>query len=266
MSAPRNQELDLEQAYHDARWDAWIENDPLAFVRRFADPRDQEIAGIVAASLAYGRIGSIMPSVERVLAAMDWQPYRFVTECDPVCEAERFAECTHRFHTPRSVVVTLAVVRRALERHGSLRELFLKGYSVRHEDTRPALSAFVDDLRAIADELDAAWRDGPAVYGLRHFLASPASGSACKRLNLYLRWMVRTGKPDVGAWPDVAPAKLIVPVDVHVARIARSQNWTSRAAPDMKMALDITSVLRRIDPADPIRFDFVVSHLGMDGL
>jgi uncharacterized protein (TIGR02757 family) len=256
----------LEQAYSDAPWDLWIAKDPVYFVRWFADPRDQEIAGLIAAGLAYGRIGSIMPSVERVLAAMDWQPWRFVTECDPECEPERFADCTHRFHTPRSVVVTLAVVRRALERHGSLQSLFLKGYSEHHEDTRPALTAFVDSLRGFANDLDDAWLDGAGVYGLRHFLASPADGSACKRLNLYLRWMVRSGPPDVRAWPEVSPAKLLIPVDVHVARISKCLGWTTRSAADMRMSVEITNVLRRFDPTDPIRFDFVLSHLGMDGL
>lgn len=256
---------DLEQAYADAPWDLWIAKDPVSFVRRFADPRDQEIVGLIAAGLAYGRIGSIMPSVERVLVAMDWQPYRFVSECDPECEAERFAYCTHRFHTPRSLVVTLAVVRRALERHGSLGALFLRGYSGQDEDTRPALTAFVDALRGLADNLDDTWQDGTGAYGLRHFLASPADGSACKRLNLYLRWMVRSGPPDVQAWPDVSPAKLLIPVDVHVSRLAKRFGWTGRSAADMRMSVEITKVLRRMDPVDPIRYDFVISHIGMEG-
>jgi uncharacterized protein (TIGR02757 family) len=252
---------DIEQAYSDAPWDLWIEKDPVSFVRRFDDPRDQEIAGLIAASLAYGRIGSILPSVERVLAAMDWQPWRFVTGCDPECEAQRFDDCTHRFHTPRSVVVTLAVVRRALEHHGSLHALFLSGYSEADSDVRPGLTAFVNELRGFAHDLD-----GAGSYGLRHFLASPADGSACKRLNLYLRWMVRNESPDVGAWPGISPAKLLIPVDVHVARIAKCLGWTTRLSADMRMSLEITDVLRRLDPADPIRFDFVLSHLGMDGL
>lgn len=263
MSVPRKPTLDLEHAYRDARWDAWIENDPVAYVRRFSDPRDQEIAGIIAASLAYGRIGSIMPSVERVLAAMDWQPYRFVTECDPECEAERFAECAHRFHTPAAIVSTLGAVHRAIKLHGSLGALFLRGYSDSDADILPALTQFVEELRRLtpAGGLDA---QGDRVSGWRHFLASPSDGSACKRLCLFLRWMVREGQPDVCAWPDVSRAKLIVPVDVHVARIARSQRWTKRSTPDMKMALDITRHLKRLDAADPIRFDFVISHLGMD--
>lgn len=252
----------LEEAYRDARWDDWIENDPVAFVRRFDDPRDQEIAGIIAASLAYGRIGSIMPAVKRVLDAMNWRPYRFVTECDPECEARRFDACSHRFHTPAAIVSTLAAVHHAIRRHGTLGALFLRGYSDSDEDVRPALTHFVDAMRTLTPEGNGC---ADATYGWRHFLASPSDGSACKRMCLYVRWMVRTGNPDVGAWPDVNRAKLIVPVDVHVARISRSRKWTSRTAPDMKMALDVTAVLRQIDAADPIRFDFVISHLGMDG-
>jgi uncharacterized protein (TIGR02757 family) len=256
--------LDLESAFRDAPWERWIAGDPVAFVRRFTDPRDQEIAGLVAAALAYGRIGSIMPSVNRVLAAMDWEPYRFVTECDPECEAERFADCTHRFHTPRALIATLVAVGRAIRRHGSLCELFLAGYRESDADIRPALTRFVNELRMLTADGAGAWLDEKDLYGWRHFLASPEDGSACKRLNLYLRWMVRSGTPDVGAWPGVSPAKLLIPVDVHVARIARALHWTSRASADMAMSLEITAVLRKLDPVDPVRFDFVISHLGMD--
>lgn len=256
----------LEHAYQSAPWDDWIPRDPIWHVRRFQDPRDQEIAGLIAASLAYGRVGSIMPSVDRVVSAMDNRPYHFVTQYDVRKEAERFSRCTHRFHTPDAIVATLTAVQGAVDRHGSLRELFLAGYRPKERTTCPALCRFVDVLRRFTERVQGEWMDCKPLYGWRHFLATPEDGSACKRLNLYLRWMVRTGVPDVGAWPEVQPARLLVPVDVHVAAIARRLGWTRRASADLRMAEEITAVLRRVDPADPTRFDFVLSHMGMDGL
>lgn len=251
----------LEAAHHNAPWEDWVAKDPLWHVRRFADARDQEIAGIVAASLAYGRVGSILPSVGRVLTAMDDSPRRFVEEFHPERDAERFAGFAHRFHTPDAVTAMLFAMQGALERYGSLGALFLAGYDEDAADTSDALTHFVEGLRALTPG-DPADR---ALYGWRHFLASPADGSACKRLHLYLRWMVRSGTPDVGAWPEVSPAKLLVPVDVHVANAARRLGWTRRASADRRMAEEITAVLRRADPEDPTRFDFVLSHTGMEG-
>lgn len=256
----------LESAYATAPWDDWIRRDPVWHVRRFTDPRDQEIAGMIAAALAYGRVGSIMPSVERVLAAMDHRPFDFVTQFDPQRDTERFGACTHRFHTPCAVVAMLRAMQMGIERHGSLHEMYLAGYRPGARTTTEALVRYVDGLRGFTEEEYGPWGHRKDLYGWRHFLASPDDGSACKRLNLYLRWMVRTGIPDVGAWPEVSPAQLLVPVDVHVAAIARRLGWTRRASADLKMAEEITAVLRRADPEDPTRFDFVLSHLGMERL
>jgi uncharacterized protein (TIGR02757 family) len=251
----------LEAAHASAPWAEWVARDPLSFVRRYQDPMDQEIAGIVAASLAYGRVGSILPSVGRVLDAMENAPRRFVEEFEPERDAARFAACIHRFHTPDAIVAMLSALQAAVERHGSLGAMFLAGYDDRAVDTSDALTRFVERLRGYTSEI----ADEKALYGWRHFLASPADGSACKRLHLYLRWMVRSGTPDVGAWPQISPAHLLVPVDVHVARVARRMGWSRRAAADRRMSEEITAALRLADPKDPTRFDFVLSHSGMEG-
>jgi uncharacterized protein (TIGR02757 family) len=251
----------LEAAYAGAPWDEWVAKDPLWHVRRFPDALDQEIAGVVAASLAYGRVGGILPSVARVLDAMDGSPRRFLEDFHPERDAERFHGFAHRFHTPDAIVAMLFAMQRAVEQYGSLGAMFLAGYDEAAVDTSDALTRFVERLRAYTP----GDTGGKALYGWRHFLASPGDGSACKRLHLYLRWMVRSGAPDVGAWAGVLPAHLLIPVDVHVARIARGLGWTRRASADRRMAEEITAVLRRADPEDPIRFDFVLSHTGMEG-
>lgn len=250
----------MEAAYEGAPWDEWVASDPLGQVRRFDDPLDQEAAGFVAASLAYGRVSSICAAVERVLSVMEYRPHAFLASRG-WCDVERLAGCSHRFHTPAAIAATLRAAGTAIERHGSLYDTFLLGWSPRQRDTSEALSAFVSRLREYAGPLDE-----PALYAARHFLASPSDGSACKRLNLFLRWMVRKGRPDCGVWGDVDPARLLIPVDVHVARIARRMRWTTRVTPALAMSRDVTEAMRRLDPSDPTRFDFVISHLGMDGL
>jgi uncharacterized protein (TIGR02757 family) len=105
----------------------------------------------------------------------------------------------------------------------------------------------------------------PATYGARFSLPDPLEGAACKRWRMFLRWMVRLGWPDLGLWTRYPADQLIIPLDTHVARISRFIGLTHRATPDGKMALEITESLRRLDPADPLRYDFALSHLGILG-
>ncbi|HEY3266391.1 MAG TPA: TIGR02757 family protein [Armatimonadota bacterium] len=262
--APPDAARALEAAYGAARWAAWAEADPLGLVRLYDDPRDQEIAGFIAAGLAYGRVASILASVSSILSLMPQGPRAFLETFRADRDAAVFERCIHRFHTAESVVAMLETLRIALERHSSLEAMFLSGHSPGAPDIGPALCNFVDGLRSITVEAYGPdWANG--LYGWRHALASPADGSACKRLNLFLRWMVRTGPPDLGAWRGIHPRRLVIPVDVHVARIARRLGLTARASPDWRMAMEITAALRSIDPEDPIRFDFVISHIGMEG-
>jgi uncharacterized protein (TIGR02757 family) len=148
---------------------------------------------------------------------------------------------------------------RALGRYGSLQELFVKGMDESDANIRRALARFVGRLRAV----DLA----PLKHGkfYRHLLPSPVDGSACKRLNLFLRWMVRRKLPDLGVWTLVEPSKLIFPLDTHVARICRNLGITQRHTPNWQMAEEITQEFRKLDPGDPVRYDYAVSRLGILG-
>lgn len=240
-------------------------NDPLGLVRRFQDPKDQELAGLIASTLAYGRVSRILKSVDAVLSAVDYQPYRFIVEFTPA-KRDRFDGITHRFHTGRDISALVWGMRHILEKYGSIQTLFSKGYHEEEESIKGALVRFVEGFLST---------DYTPIYGkatlperasLRSLLPSPLNGSSCKRLNLYLRWMIRPDEGlDLGIWKGFSPSKLVIPLDTHIARISRYIGLTRMRTPNWKMAEDITRSLKRLDPGDPLKYDFALCHLGISG-
>jgi len=188
---------------------------------------------------------------------MDNAPHALVSRFDPATDARRFEGWYHRLHRGEDVAALCWATRRALEAYGSLGALFRTGFDADHGDIAPALGAFVGFLRAANP---APVRPG-RFYG--HLLSSPEDGSACKRMNLYLRWMVRRSSPDLALWQDIPPSHLVIPLDTHVARISRAIGLARRTTPNWYMAREITDALRLIDPCDPVKFDHALSRLGI---
>jgi uncharacterized protein (TIGR02757 family) len=150
-----------------------------------------------------------------------------------------------------------------LIRHGSLGAYFAAGFAASGGDLRAALERFVDGF--LAPEVRAVFPGRRVSYGYRHWFTRPSKGGACKRLLLYLRWMVRDQAPDFGLWSEVPASALLMPVDTHVQNMARSIGLTRRRTRDWKMAEEITARLRRLDPADPVKYDFPLCHKRMSG-
>lgn len=263
-SALRDALEDLRRRY-DRRF---IDSDPVGIVRRFDDPEDREIVGLIAAGLAYGRVALIRGSLESLLARLGPRPARFVASFDPAHDAIRFDGFVHRFTRGRDVALLLHLVRQAKERAGSLESFFIEGDVDPGTPTLgPALDAFGSRMFALDARPFA--RDGivPHRDGARWLLPLPAAGSACKRSCLFLRWMVRPDDGvDCGVWTRVSPSRLVLPLDTHLLRVVRALGWTARKSAGWRMALEATARLRSLDPADPIRFDFALSRLGILGL
>ena len=216
---------------------ASLELDPVRFPRRYKDPRDAEVAALLAASLAFGNVKAIGASVELLLKALGKSP---AASARAIASGRKRLPATlyHRWLKAPQLEELVAGIGRAMARTGSLEALFLEKFERAHEDVGPALEHFAAEIGARA-------------------LPSPAMGSACKRPCLFLRWMVRPDDGvDLGLWRKVSPAQLIVPVDVHVARVAQRYRLTRRKTVDWKMALEVTAALRQLDPRDPLRFDF----------
>jgi uncharacterized protein (TIGR02757 family) len=236
--------------------------DPVHIVRRYREPRDREIVGFCAAALAFGRVASVIQSIEALLAVMGPHPAAFVGAFQPVRDSGRVEPLVHRWIRGRDLVALLLILQRMLEESGSVEAFFAAGDDPSTTDVSGAIETFC--RRALETDVSQAYgRRMPPRAGVCYFFPRPSAGSACKRLNLFLRWMVRRDTIDLGVWTKVSPARLIVPLDTHVIRLGRCLKLTRYATPGWKMAADITASLRRIDPRDPVRYDFSLCHVGM---
>ena len=243
---------------------ARIAADPVELPRRYADPDDAEVAALFAASLAYGRADVFKPVVERVLAAMGPSPAAFVREFARAPDPSFFAGAIYRFNRPPDLAALAAAIGAVRARHGSLGARFAALLRDGHGNLRGALARFAAELRGAPRVESLLAGRGPR--GLAHLLPDAAGPGASKRWNLYLRWMVRgPDGVDLGLWKEVPPAALVVPLDTHVHRVARALGLTARTDASWRTAEEITASLRRIDPADPVRYDFALCHLGMSG-
>lgn len=236
-------------------------SDPVHRVRPFADAADREVAGFCAAALAFGRVASVLGSIDTLFAIMGPHPSAFVRRFEPDAAHPELRAMVHRWTRGVDIAALLWILRQMLDRSGSLEQFFLDGYGEGDPDLGPALDSF--SRRALALDLRRAYGRLPNRPGVCYFFPRPSGGSACKRLNLFLRWMVRRDEVDLGVWTRVPRAKLIVPLDTHVIRLGRCLRLTRYVSPGWTMAADITASLRRLDPDDPVRFDFSLCHVGM---
>ena len=242
---------------------SYLPTSALKFPRRYHRSEDIEVVAFIASCFAYGRVQGFTPPIDALLRVLGPQPHHFILHFNPQRDGDRLRGFLYRFNTTRDAICLLWFLRQVLERHGSLHALMLSGYSDRHEDTRAALATLVDQLL----ELDPrpVYRRGHLSQGMCYLFPNPRRGGACKRLHLFLRWMVRRDHIDFGLWPEVKSSKLIIPLDTHVAQVSRQLGLTRLKSPSLAMALDITENLKRFDPADPVRYDFALCRLGMLG-
>ena len=243
--------IELEKLYARYNRREFIHPDPLEFVYRYEEVGDREIAGIIAALLAYGRVKQILRSVAVVLERMGPSPRRFLQESSKSSLMKTFKDFKHRFTTGEELVILLVGLQRVLGNYGSLEACFLRGMQSGSSGALQALGAFVSELGV-----------DPCPSGSM-FVPSPERGSACKRLNLFLRWMVRSDDVDPGVWKGLPSSSLIVPLDTHMHRIALQMKLTRRRQADMRTALEITEAFRAIMPDDPVRYDFSLTRLGI---
>ncbi len=244
----------LEKLYGKYNHRVFVPPDPLHFVYRYTERRDMEVVAFLASALAYGRVRQIERSLTQLFDRMDGTPYHFTSHFAEAGRA-KLRSFKHRFTTGDDVSNLLALFRQVFDDYGSLETFFALGYQHADATVLPALSRFCDSLCQM--------HGGPVSAGLNYLLANPSRGSASKRLNLFLRWMVRRDEVDLGPWKRVDKAKLIVPMDVHMGRLCRILGLHDDKTISLSTALKVTRVFARMNPEDPVKYDFALSRLGI---
>jgi len=248
--APEKLKKKLDTLYNKYNRRRYVHPDPLEFLYSYKKIRDREIAGLIASSLAYGKVAQILKSTSFVLDQMNPSPYSFLNDSTDKSIYRTFKGFKHRFAGRSELVALLFGIKNVLARFGSLYACFLAGFSQNDKTVIPAMTSFSTQLTS--------GKNKPG-----HLIALPEKGSACKRMNLFLRWMVRKDRVDPGGWEGVPLSELIVPLDTHMHRISIAMNLTKRKQANMHTALEITSGFKKIVSEDPVKYDFALTRLGI---
>ena len=232
---------EMEALYKQYNKRGLVSPDPLQFLYAYKDIKDREIAGLIAACFAYGNVKQIIKNVGGILAQMGPSPYAFLMN-------KKFeGPFKYRFTTKEELLNFLDAIKNTIKKYGSLESCFLSYYKD---------GDFVFALRSFARELRG--------YGsVKTLVPDPDKNSALKRLNLFTRWMVRRDEVDPGGWRKIKSADLIVPLDVHMHRVARMLGFTKRNQADMKTALEISASLACHCKEDPVKYDFCLTRFGI---
>ena len=241
-----------------------LANDPLSFCHRFTDPLDQEVAAVIASAFAYGNIVIILRTLESIFAELGPSPRRYVERFDPRKGLKTFSGFKHRFNDGRDLCALLWAVSSMVKQAGTVETFFLRAHDAGKDDVTGALNNYSSTVLAIDFSPIFGMEQIPGDSYFPFLFPAPSGGSACKRLCMFLRWVVRPDDGiDLGLWRGVSTAQLVIPVDTHISRICRYLGFTVRKTADWRMAREITAALRRLDSVDPVKYDFSIAHLGI---
>lgn len=253
----------LDKFYREYDFAGRLAHDPIEFPHRYKKREDIEASGFIASCLAYGRVDLFKPVIEKILSGMGDSPYVFLLDFD-IEKHRKFITFKYRFNSSDDIVCLLFIIHRLLLRYGSLENTFKRHYKPDDANTGDGISGFLNEVMSI----NTAKVYGENIHppGLTQFFPSPAKGSACKRINLFLRWMIRDRDIDFGIWKGIPQNKLVIPLDTHIARISKCLGFTKRTASDWKTAVEITEALKSLDNEDPLKYDFALCHHGISGM
>jgi uncharacterized protein (TIGR02757 family) len=239
-----------------------IPSDPVEFPKGYSRPEDIELVALIAACLSYGRADVFKPKIRLLLSRLGEHPSELAQRFDVRKDAGAFEGFVYRFNRGTDLAVLVSAAGRLQREHGTIGRAFASEFE-RTGGLRPALAFLVRALRGGIDPEVVRRLGRPGDLG--HLLPDPMGGSACKRLLLFLRWMIRgPDAVDFGLW-RIPPAALVIPLDTHVGRLARFLGLTSRRDLSFRTAEQVTASLARMDPEDPVKYDFALCHFGMSG-
>jgi uncharacterized protein (TIGR02757 family) len=240
----------LEKVYNNYNKREYVHPDPLEFLYKYDDPREREIVALLASSLAYGRVTQILKSVRIVLDIMGDSPSRYLAETDHDEISGILRNFKHRFTDSEEITSLLSGIKDTINDYGSLYNCFISFYNDDLNILKP-LTDFVEQLKKNCCKNPAS------------LIPDPQKGSACKRLNLFLRWMIRRDDVDPGGWDAIPASALIVPLDTHMHRFSLEAGLTERKSNDIRTALEITEGFKKFCHEDPVKYDFSITRYGI---
>jgi uncharacterized protein (TIGR02757 family) len=240
------------------------DKDPVGLIYKYANKEDQEAAAFIASTLSYGKQDTFRPIIARILNQMGDSPVDFITDVLVEDLEDKFSWFQYRFNKPVDIACLILALRGVYETGFTLENLFKSGY----EDN----NSFQEGCSYLTKALKKDWYvhayagiHEHELKGFQYLIPSPQAGSACKRLCMFLRWMIRQDDIDVGNWTDIPTKDLIIPLDTHVARISKDLGLTNKSGGTWKVAEDITDSLRQLNPDDPLVYDFPICTAGIQG-
>lgn len=235
-----------------------LEPDPLQFLHMYKSEKDIEVVGLIASIFAYGNVKQIENTLKKLIIIFNGEPYSFIKNYNLKEDAEKISGIKHRFYSVDDVSKLFIILSKEINKHKSIKQIFLQGYNISDYNVKNAILNFSNHLLNSFLETF-----GMVSDGIKFMFPLPEKGSACKRMNLFLRWMVRKDELDFGLWKEIPTSKLVIPVDTHVARICKTLKLTKRKNVSWQMAEEITQNLKKFDAEDPVKYDFAICHIGI---
>lgn len=244
--------------YHYKKFDAnQIYPDPIIFPKKFKLESDIEISAFISSIFAYGNVTQIINSLEKIHSFIGNSPTDYFQNFDKKKSQSFFKSFKHRFYSGEDVIQLFQIIHYILKEYESIKHLFLLYYFDYDKNIKNSLSFFSKNLVEISNRIS------KTSDGVKFMFPDPFSGSACKRMNLFLRWMVRKDEIDFGIWRAIGKNKLVIPVDTHIAKLSKYLGLTKHKNVSWQMAEEITENLKMFDYSDPVKYDFAICHIGM---
>ncbi len=240
-------ELDLLVLQYETK--DFIKDDPIRFPNRFANKKDIEIAGFIASLVAYGRRDVFIKKLDELFAIAQNEPLNFILNF----ESEILGDFNYRFGKSEDFAQIFSAMKNLYSKDGGLEDLFKYGYENNDNMFIPVCDYFYSNIKE-------------ETQGFKFMIPNPRNGGAMKRMCMYLRWMIRKGPVDFGIWDFMPTSDLLIPLDVHVARISREMGLLKRTSNDFKAVLELTENLKRFDPQDPTKYDFAMFGYGVNNV
>lgn len=263
----KNIKAKLEKTYSLFNFEEAVKKDPIRFPKKYKEPLDIEVSAFIAASFAYGNIKCFSNFLEKLFNIMGNHPADFIMNFNPK-KLIKNLEIKYRFNSIHDIVAFFYIIQNLLKKYNSFEEVFYNKNLKSQEISKPfiifGISNFVNE--SLKTDVSLIYNANIKTKGLIHFFPDPSKGSSCKRINLFLRWMVRNRDVDFGLWKKIKPFELVIPLDIHIFNISRKLGITKRNIPNMKTAIEITEFFKKINPEDPLKYDFVLCHRDMEKL